>query len=391
MKRLFIILNLFFVIFCSGLSPAQTARNSWSLGFGFSYPRFQSTDVRPQEKNYGAFISLQRYFSEKVALRVKGSFLSMEGRIPGDQYYYNDGTLVPSMTEYMHTDVMSGDIDIIYNLSPCSSASPYFGIGIGITSFKPKWNENIVNPEADSYVAGQMNFIFGTEWNIAKNWELITELSYHSLSGKLDGISTINRDGVLGSYNDGYISFNAGFQYYFVKGEVSHYCDLYSGIKFDIPREKYPTLDQIEDIVKRYSSEPADVDYNRIEEIIKAYHSNKAKTEPNWILYGVNFDFNKSSLTPGSYPVLDHAVELLTEHNELKVEIQGYTDNAGPDAVNQKLSELRASAVKEYLVSKGISAERLTTVGMGELNPVADNTTPAGREKNRRVEFKISK
>jgi hypothetical protein len=391
MKKLFIFINLALLFISGSQSHAQTARNSWSLGFGFSYPRFQSTDVRPQEKNYGAYFSLQRYFSEKVALRIKGSYLSMEGRIPGNMFFYTDGTVVPSMAEYMRTNMLSGNIDVLYNLSPCSPVSPFFGIGIGITSFEPDWPGNIINPEIDSYVAGQMNFIFGAEWRLTNNWEFLTELSYHSLSGKLDGVNTINRDGILGSYNDGYIAANAGFRYYFSKGEPSNYCGLYSGIKADIPQFNYPTLDQIEDVIKRYSSEPVEIDYNRIEEIIKNNRTAVSAGSSNWILYGVNFDLNKSSLASESYPVLDHAASILNENPDLKVEIQGYTDNLGSEGYNQRLSESRAAAVKEYLVSKGIEAKRLTTIGMGELNPVAANTTIEGRAKNRRVEFKVTK
>ena len=81
MKRVLIILSFMLILAVSELSYAQVARNSWSFGFGGAFPRFLSTDVRPQEENYGGYISLQRYFSEKVALRIKASYLSMYGRL----------------------------------------------------------------------------------------------------------------------------------------------------------------------------------------------------------------------------------------------------------------------------------------------------------------------
>jgi len=80
----------------------------------------------------------------------------------------------------------------------------------------------------------------------------------------------------------------------------------------------------------------------------------------------------------------------MNENPTLKLKIEGHTDNAGNDDANMKLSEDRAEAVKTYLVSKGISADRITAEGFGETMPIADNGTAAGRTKNRRVEIKVA-
>jgi OOP family OmpA-OmpF porin len=71
------------------------------------------------------------------------------------------------------------------------------------------------------------------------------------------------------------------------------------------------------------------------------------------------------------------------------VVIEGHTCDMGPDAYNQKLSERRAAAVRDYLVQNGVNAANLSTVGYGESQPMADNKTRSGRELNRRVEFKV--
>jgi OmpA-OmpF porin, OOP family len=73
----------------------------------------------------------------------------------------------------------------------------------------------------------------------------------------------------------------------------------------------------------------------------------------------------------------------------LKVEISGHTDNSGLPAYNKQLSERRAHAVYTYLINHGMDAKRLTTKGYGAERPVADNTTDTGKQKNRRIEFKI--
>ena len=107
------------------------------------------------------------------------------------------------------------------------------------------------------------------------------------------------------------------------------------------------------------------------------------------VLRGINFDFDKAVIKPEFAPVLDAAAGILKERAALKVVVEGHTCSIGTDAYNQKLSERRAKAVKDYLVKKGVTANNLDTAGHGERQPMADNKTKSGRELNRRVEFKI--
>ncbi|MDP4237670.1 MAG: OmpA family protein, partial [Bacteroidota bacterium] len=103
------------------------------------------------------------------------------------------------------------------------------------------------------------------------------------------------------------------------------------------------------------------------------------------------FDFNKSELKSESFAELDRLVELLKASPKMEVEIVGHTDNVGNDATNKKLSNDRAIAVRNYLVSKSIAAKRLKTIGYGSSKPLASNETEEGRQQNRRVEFTILK
>ena len=102
----------------------------------------------------------------------------------------------------------------------------------------------------------------------------------------------------------------------------------------------------------------------------------------------VYFDINKTILDNDDKALLDKLADQLMNSEESTIIANGYTDNTGADTYNQKLSERRAKAVKDYLVGKGIAAERITTKGYGETNPAATNDTQEGRAKNRRVEFK---
>ena len=104
-------------------------------------------------------------------------------------------------------------------------------------------------------------------------------------------------------------------------------------------------------------------------------------------IYGVLFDFNKSTLQAASDPVLQQILDLLKKNPAQKIEVQGHTDNVGGDAYNQTLSEARAKAIATWLIAHGIAANRLTAKGFGKTRPIADNATDVGRAKNRRVEI----
>ena len=101
------------------------------------------------------------------------------------------------------------------------------------------------------------------------------------------------------------------------------------------------------------------------------------------------FDFDKAVLKPAGKASLDDLVSKLKDINLEVIIAVGHTDSVGTDAYNQKLSVRRAEAVKAYLQSKGVEANRVYTEGKGEKQPVADNATAAGRAKNRRVEIEV--
>ncbi len=105
----------------------------------------------------------------------------------------------------------------------------------------------------------------------------------------------------------------------------------------------------------------------------------------------IEFEFGKSAIKGKGYLILNRVAQILKKYKTYQVEISGHTDNVGTEDANLKLSKARAEAVMEYLISKGVSSKRLTTVGLGYQFPVEDNATEAGRRKNRRVEFILIK
>jgi outer membrane protein OmpA-like peptidoglycan-associated protein len=118
--------------------------------------------------------------------------------------------------------------------------------------------------------------------------------------------------------------------------------------------------------------------------------SQEITTKTAYAARNIFFETGKAVLLKKSFAPLNDVVKILNENPELKLAIDGHTDNVGADAFNQTLSEKRAASVKAYLVSKGVDESRLVATGFGETQPVADNKTATGRQKNRRVEMKPS-
>jgi outer membrane protein OmpA-like peptidoglycan-associated protein len=104
----------------------------------------------------------------------------------------------------------------------------------------------------------------------------------------------------------------------------------------------------------------------------------------------VLFGFDQSKLTDGAKKTLDDLVIILNKYPDTDIEVQGHTDNTGTAEYNQKLSRTRADNVSSYLISKGISSSRITSVGYSFNKPKYDNSTAEGRTQNRRVEFVIT-
>ncbi|WPB82127.1 OmpA family protein [Archangium violaceum] len=107
------------------------------------------------------------------------------------------------------------------------------------------------------------------------------------------------------------------------------------------------------------------------------------------VISGIQFKAGSETIQASSHKLLDEAVTVLKEHPEVRLEISGHTSSDGDAQLNQQLSERRAEAVKQYMMSRGIEANRLTARGFGSSRPLAPNDTAAGREKNRRIEFRL--
>jgi outer membrane protein OmpA-like peptidoglycan-associated protein len=122
----------------------------------------------------------------------------------------------------------------------------------------------------------------------------------------------------------------------------------------------------------------------------KDFFLQKLEVGAKVVLKNIFFETAKATLKEESFQQLNTVVEFMKDNPTLKLEISGHTDNVGGLAYNMKLSEARAKAVVTYMLSQGIDPTRLTYKGYGPNQPVAKNTTAAGKAQNRRVEFKIT-
>lgn len=368
MKK-FLLTLVVMVTISIGVSQAQQRIDSWAFGFGLSFPRFYQVNETALNSDYGAYIAIQRVVSTHVGLRFKLGYNHLEGQ-------WND---INNNAVLQTTGLLTGDFDLLLYLVPCEPVCPYIFVGIGGNQHSIT-NARTASPDGSNW-GSQMNFGFGSDFKINKNWDITAEFGYHiTNNSELDGaISPTETNG-----RDSYLIIHAGAKFLFDLGRTAPECEPCKGLSAVKTDLSDSDLSKIEEMIVKHIPK----------EVVKEVVVDKyivAVSNDRLVLIGVNFAFDKSDLLPESYPVLDQAVKLLNDKPEINVEIEGYTDYIGTDAYNQTLSVARAQTVKTYLVSKGISETRLTVVGYGKNNPVADNNTDEGRRMNRRIVFRIIK
>jgi len=302
-------------------------------------------------------------------------------------YQFTDNLGAELMGNYTTTDSDPGSLDIdawpmhldmVYNLTPDQQLVPYVAVGAGAIIFDP-----------DGYSTDTdflLNYGAGLKYFIYENTVAI----------RADVRHLITFDD---SYNN--LLYTGGLMFNFGKEKPApepavtpvaavappkadsdkdgvYDCDdacpnTPMGVKVDA---KGCPLDTDKDGVADY-----------LDECPNTPQGAKVDARGCWVVQGVLFDTDKVSIKNQYVQELDDVVTVMNRNPGLRFEIQGYTDNVGSAAYNQKLSEKRAWAIKSYLLKRGISKDRLTTKGFGLNNPAATNNTVEGRALNRRVEI----
>ncbi len=224
---------------------------------------------------------------------------------------------------------------------PYGDWMPYAKLGYGRTNG---------NGAASSFGTNGPQMGLGVEYKFAPSWSLAGE--YTSTSGKTNGIKLENNNLTL------------GINYYFGMPPAP----VVAAVPVAAPA---PVVE---------APQPAPV--AAPQPVYKTIFTDKPVT-----IEGANFDFDSSKLKHTADKQLDEVVDFAVKYPDANLAVTGFTDSIGSKKYNLKLSERRAESVKAYLVKKGVAADRISTKGDGEANPVASNKTSEGRAQNRRVEI----
>lgn len=223
----------------------------------------------------------------------------------------------------------------------------------------------IITPDGD-VPEGQEPVVEVVKPLYAKVMGRLTDQDGNPLSGEIEFTTRINN----GVYRD--VAFADADGYFEIELPVS---DVYTVI---VNKEAYMLHKE-------------DVPFGNGEDVRLNIVLHELELEKVFTFQNILFEFDSAALKPESFAVLDEIVLTLLNNSWLKLDMAGHTCNMGSEKYNLKLSKARTASVYEYLVSKGIDADRLTHTGFGESRPLNDNATIAKRQQNRRVEFTVKK
>lgn len=327
----------------------------------------------------------------------------------GLEYNYNDYShsyyKVPANGDLdggTHDAVLYGSVNLANLLTPYrtgfwSKLNVYGDGGVGLAFYH--FNIDNGNYTSDDIstapTSGLAKIGINAEYNLSKSFALGIEGQYRYYDRSTLGGYSISR-----GHSDALVA-TIGLRYKFgAKGSKQHarnisMCEYYPRPvpviinKTTIEGDTKETLNRLSAVEQENATLKQKL--QKMEDDLKLL-STQNEGVVNASFQNIEFKFGLSELTEASYPTLDQIAILLKKNPSWsRLNVTGYTDNIGTNDFNQTLSEARANVVKDYLLSKGVTASSITTRGDGENNPIATNDTPEGRQQNRRVEFEITK
>lgn len=266
-----------------------------------------------------------------------------------------------------------------FDLRPEGRWHPYFGIGAGAARIEVKdgrYDASTLDDDSDTVFAYQAGA--GIGWDLGPRWTLSLDYRYlETESGEFDLLPSDPNSHVEARVKADTVML--GLRYGFGSREVAVAPPAEPPVEVVPPVE----LAAAPVPVPAPAAAPCRADG-------QALDLEGCKLGDTLVLRGVNFDFDKASLTINARSLLLLVAEELKSHPRIAVEIDGHTDGKGSPVYNQKLSERRAESVRQFLASQGVAPSRLAIRGFGASVPVADNASEEGRELNRRVELKVT-
>jgi outer membrane protein OmpA-like peptidoglycan-associated protein len=301
---------------------------------------------------------------------------------------------------YVQTGI--ADVRLLFSPFSLSNLNPYFYGGFGVS-------KNFHTSGSDFLMTVPMGVGFQTR--LADQVLLQISGGYNlSLSDKLDERVRIDTDlnALTNKKHDAFYGIMVGLAFTIGGGfdkeaaalRERQLADAKAQREKELADAEAKRVKELADAEAKRVKELADAEAKRIKELADAEAKRIKELPParrdtviilekgkKVVLRGINFEFNKATLTSDSEWILAMAYNALIANPDVQIEISGHTDNVGSDAYNQTLSLKRAQSVKNWLVKKGIASNRMKTVGKGENEPMASNETEEGRAENRRIEF----
>ena len=368
MKRILTILLLISVVIIGQEDTVKVYKSGLYLGVSGIYPHYMTITDKTiaSHNNFGFGFHLGYDMSEHFGFRISSNYVLL------GSFWYENG-----IEQDNYVNMGTVNIDAIYNILPCELISPFVVVGYGFTYFKSSNPYLGLNSDRtwikEAYSGNQFEFGLGAQFKFWDRISIKAEVDYITASNnKIDGNEHKNEiKGILQSNGDTYLDLKIGASWYFWRGERSKICDAFS----------------IREVIKEV---PIEVEKIVIDTVYIDNIVEKAVIKrQSFVIDRVRFKFDQDILTKEAEMILDNIADVFNRYPKEKFEVLGHTDSWGSDAYNLDLSERRAKRVKDYLIAKGVSGDRLFTAGCGERMPVSDNNTEAGRAINRRIEFSI--
>ncbi len=410
MKRIIILTVAMLMV--AGFAQANDISEKWGVGLTFGEMKLVGGehDYSNVDQNFGM------WYRAGLTPRwsLEGAFRFGYVR-PGVGLPDEDAGITFDSSHAYFTNIMHGTLGARYHFAPDSRFSPYAGLQAGFLDFRVR-DENgntdvAMIPDGEIVIGydetGRVNDLssahltvgatLGTEFFFSDAVSMDLALRYTQIiDNSLDNIGTSAFWGPdYTDANDGVVEAFLGLTLYFggnkdrdndgILNEMDACPEVAEDMDGFQDADGCPDPDNdgdgVLDAMDQCPDTPVGIEVDEngcpVVQVLKT----------NLVLEGVNFASGKAELRPESFSVLDKVAESLLAWPDVTIEIQGHTDSTGGAELNRKLSGERAESVKAYLVLVGVAADRMTAVGYGEDNPVADNNTREGRAQNRRVEL----
>ena len=371
---------------------AQTWQSNWGVGGTFNIFKLWGGQVDRSSMSYGLNLDGRYGIHPSVVLGADIGYGMFKPAIIGTSTEAN------KYSPY-RTFLLPIDLTVRYTPLPENPVKPYVLGALGIFM----WNLAEVGPQDGNILNnGRLRWgksVYGTQTNLSIGFGggfewFVTEHVALDFEGRGAFLLGMNKDNVgEGDANDKFYQLRIGAVYYW-GGKKQNPSEMSPAMisSVTVPKKEIvPELPPQEPAVAAPVTEPVkptvvESTPPNVRQMTESLLQSDQTARPV-VLMGVNFEYSKADLTGAAKDILDLVAQSLMANETVRVKIIGYTDNLGSEQFNNRLSRLRAETVRDYLIGKGISSDRLETEGRGSNDPIADNSTEEGRTLNRRIEF----